>query len=37
MMNWYFGWGSILAAFITGAILGAYFYSEDFTGWLRFV
>jgi hypothetical protein len=32
MMNWYFGWGSILAAFVTGAILGVFFYSEDFLG-----
>jgi hypothetical protein len=32
MMNWYFGWGSILVAFATGALLGVFFYSEDFLG-----
>jgi hypothetical protein len=32
MMNWYFGWGSILVAFVTGAMLGVFFYSEDFLG-----
>jgi len=31
-MNWYFGWGSILAAFITGAMLGTRFYPDDFLG-----
>jgi hypothetical protein len=30
MMNWYFGWCWILAAFLTGVILGLYFYREDF-------
>src|SRR2546423_817485 len=30
MMNWYFGWGLILTAFLTGAILGLFFYREDF-------
>jgi len=32
MMNWYFGWGSILTAFLTGAILGLFFYRDDFLG-----
>jgi len=32
MMNWYFGWASILGAFATGAILGVFFYREDFLG-----
>ncbi|MFL5244154.1 MAG: hypothetical protein ACJ8FY_18780 [Gemmataceae bacterium] len=32
MMNWYFGWGLILTAFITGAILGLFFYRPDFLG-----
>jgi hypothetical protein len=31
-MNWYFGWASILAAFLTGAILGLFFEREDFLG-----
>jgi hypothetical protein len=32
MMNWYFGWGLILTAFVTGAILGVFFYRDDFLG-----
>jgi hypothetical protein len=32
MINWYFGWGSILTAFFTGAILGLFFYRDDFLG-----
>jgi hypothetical protein len=32
MMNWYFGWGSILTAFLTGATIGLYFHREDFLG-----
>jgi hypothetical protein len=32
MLNWYFGWGMILTAFLTGAILGLFFYREDFLG-----
>ena len=32
MINWYFGWGLILTAFLTGAILGLFFYREDFLG-----
>jgi hypothetical protein len=30
MINWYFGWGSLLGAFISGAILGLYFHRDDF-------
>lgn len=32
MTNWYFGWWMILAAFVTGAVLGLFFYREDFLG-----
>lgn len=32
MLNWYFGWSSILCAFISGAIIGLFFYREDFLG-----
>lgn len=32
MINWYFGWCSILIAFITGAVLGMFFYRDDFLG-----
>ena len=32
MINWYFGWTSILLAFVTGAIIGLFFYKEDFLG-----
>ena len=32
MINWYFGWISILSAFATGAIIGMFFYREDFLG-----
>jgi hypothetical protein len=32
MVNWYFGWGLILCAFVTGAIIGLFFYREDFLG-----
>lgn len=31
-MNWYFGWSMILAAFLSGALLGLFFYREDFLG-----
>ena len=31
-MNWYVGWGLILTAFLTGAILGLFFYRDDFLG-----
>lgn len=30
--NWYAGWSLLLAAFITGAILGLFFWREDFMG-----
>ena len=29
MLNWYFGWASILAAFVTGAGIGLFFHRED--------
>lgn len=32
MLNWYFGWTSILTAFITGAGIGLFFYRDDFLG-----
>jgi len=32
MSNWYFGWAAILAAFVTGALLGMFFYRDDFLG-----
>lgn len=32
MLNWYFGWSSILCAFVSGAILGLFFYRDDFLG-----
>lgn len=32
MINWYFGWSMILAAFATGALIGLFFYHEDFLG-----
>ena len=32
MINWYFGWSLILTAFLTGAILGLFFYREGFLG-----
>ncbi len=32
MINWYFGWVSILCAFSTGALIGLFFYREDFLG-----
>jgi len=32
MLNWYVGWSLILLAFVTGAILGIFFYSEEFLG-----
>src|SRR5947209_5384905 len=30
--NWYFGWSSLLAAFLTGIPLGLSFHREDFWG-----
>src|SRR5262249_50237265 len=32
MINWYFGWAAILAAFLSGAGLGLYFHQPDFLG-----
>jgi hypothetical protein len=32
MINWYFGWISILLAFVTGAAIGLFFHKEDFLG-----
>lgn len=32
MVNWYYGWSAILAAFVSGAGLGLFFYREDFLG-----
>lgn len=32
MVNWYVGWGLILTAFLTGAMLGLFFYREEFLG-----
>ena len=32
MMNWYCGWSMILCAFVSGAVLGMFFYREDFLG-----
>ena len=32
MLNWYVGWAMILAAFVTGAMLGLFFYRDDFLG-----
>ncbi len=32
MINWYFGWISILLAFVSGAMLGLFFYRDDFLG-----
>ena len=32
MWNWYFGWIAILAAFVSGTLLGLFFFREDFLG-----
>jgi hypothetical protein len=32
LLNWWWGWSMVLAAFVTGALLGIYFYREDFLG-----
>jgi hypothetical protein len=32
MMNWYAGWGLILTAFLSGAVLGLFFHRDDFLG-----
>jgi hypothetical protein len=31
-LNWYFGWGLLLSAFVTGAVVGLFFHREDFWG-----
>ncbi|HVT80199.1 MAG TPA: hypothetical protein VHM90_06035 [Phycisphaerae bacterium] len=31
-VNWYAGWWMLLAAFATGAVLGLFFWREDFMG-----
>jgi len=30
--NWYFGWGLLMAAFVSGAGLGFFFHGNDFLG-----
>ena len=32
MINWYGGWCLILAAFLTGALIGLFFHQHDFLG-----
>lgn len=32
MVNWYFGWCSILAAFVSGAVIGVSFHRAEFLG-----
>ena len=32
VMNWYAGWGMILAAFVTGGAIGLFFHREQFWG-----
>jgi hypothetical protein len=32
VLSWYFGWGLVLSAFFTGAVLGLFFHREDFWG-----
>jgi hypothetical protein len=32
MINWYYGWASILTAFVSGAMIGLYFHRDDFLG-----
>jgi hypothetical protein len=32
VMNFYAGWGMVLAAFVTGAAIGLFFHREDFWG-----
>jgi len=31
-INWYFGWGLLLTAFVSGAVIGLFFYRDDFLG-----
>lgn len=32
MLNWYFGWASLLSAFVTGAGIGLFFHRDGFLG-----
>ena len=32
LFNWYFGWGLVVSAFVTGALLGLFFHRDDFWG-----
>ena len=32
IVNWYFGWGMVLAGFLSGAVLGIGYAREDFLG-----
>ena|SRR5437867_817538 len=32
ILNWYFGWVSVLTAFATGALMGLFFHREHFLG-----
>ncbi|WP_197231895.1 hypothetical protein [Novipirellula artificiosorum] len=31
-LNWYFGWGLVVSAFVTGALIGIFFHQEEFLG-----
>lgn len=31
-LNWYVGWGMILSTFLSGAVIGLFFYRDDFLG-----
>jgi len=31
-LNWFAGWGMVLAAFVTGAVIGLRFHRDDFLG-----
>lgn len=31
-LNWYFGWGLVSSAFVTGAVIGLFFHREAFLG-----
>lgn len=32
VLNWYAGWGLLLSAFVTGAVIGLFFHRDDFLG-----
>jgi hypothetical protein len=32
LLNWYVGWGMVLAAFLSGAAIGLFFHRDDFLG-----